>query len=124
MLLSRRWLAFLESWVRGGSKVIERKEIPKMDGNSCGKMKSICKIVALVLVLAAVWFYLAHHEHMVWPGKCVGVSMKIENGEIRSAQVEGAVLAVTAVFPTQQVTKVIVYDYCQGRILSSVETSR
>jgi hypothetical protein len=95
-----------------------------MDGSSCSKMKPVCLIVALALALAAVWFYLAHHEHLVWPGKCVGVSMKIENGDIRSAQVQGGVLAVTAVFPSQQVTKVIVYDYCEGRILSSVEASR
>jgi len=95
-----------------------------MDENSCGKMKSVCKIGTLVLVLAAVWFYLAHHEHMVWPGKCIGVNMKIENGEIRSAQVDGGVLAITAAFPDQRVTKVIVYDYCSGRVLSSVETSR
>jgi len=95
-----------------------------MNGTNCDKMKPICKIVAPVLVLAAVWFYLAHHEHLVWPGKCVGVSMKIENGEIRSAQVQNGVLAVTAAFPSQQVTKVIVYDYCQGKVLSSVETSK
>jgi hypothetical protein len=95
-----------------------------MDGNSCGKMKPVCKVVTLVLLLAAAWFYLAHHEHMVWPGKCVGVSMKIQDGEIRSAQVQDGVLAVTAVFPNQQVTKVIVYDYCEGKVLSSVETSR
>ena len=95
-----------------------------MDENICGTKKSVCKIIALVLVLAAVWFYFAHHEHMVWPGKCVGVSMKIENGEIRSAQVEGGVLAVTAAFPDQHVTKVIVYDYCQGRVLSSIESSK
>jgi len=95
-----------------------------MDRNSCGKMKPVCLIVTLALALAAVWFYLAHHEHLVWPGKCVGVSMKIENGEIRSAQVQGGTLAVIAAFPAQQVTKVIVYDYCEGRILSSVESSR
>ena len=87
-------------------------------------MKPICKIVIPLIALALVWFYLAHHEHMIWPGKCVGVNLKIEQGEIRSAQVEGGALAITAVFPGQQVTKVIVYDYCQGRILSSVETSR
>jgi hypothetical protein len=96
----------------------------KMDGSSCGKMKVVCKIATVVLVLAAAWFYLAHQEHVVWPGKCVGVNMKIEGGEIRSAQVQGGMLAVTAMFPTQQVTKVIVYDYCEGRILSSVETSK
>jgi hypothetical protein len=95
-----------------------------MNGANCDKMKPICKTVALVLVLAVAWFYLAHHEHLIWPGKCVGVSMKIENGEIRTAQVQGAVLAVTAAFPSQQVTKVIVYDYCQGKVLSSVESSK
>ncbi len=95
-----------------------------MDENSCGKMKPVCKIVTLVLLLAVAWFYLAHHEHMVWPGKCIGVNMKIENGEIRSAQVQDGVLAVTAAFPDQRVTKVIVYDYCQGKVLSSVETSK
>jgi hypothetical protein len=95
-----------------------------MEENNCGKMKPVCKIITLVLVVAVVWFYLAHNEHLVWPGKCIGVNMKIENGEIRSAQVEGGVLAVTAMFPDQRVTKVIVYDYCGGRVLSSVETSK
>jgi len=95
-----------------------------MDENSCGKMKSTCKIATLVIALLVVWFYLAHSQHMVWPGKCIGVNMKIENGEIRSAQVEGGVLAVTAAFPDQRVTKVIVYDYCGGKVLSSVETSK
>ena len=73
-----------------------------MDQPSCTKSRLTCKITVLVLILAAVWFYLAHHEHMVWPGKCVGVSMKIENGEIRSAQVDGGVLAVTATFPDHE----------------------
>jgi len=95
-----------------------------MDEKSRGEMKQIGKVVTVFLLLAVAWFYLAHHEHVVWPGKCIGVNMKIENGEIRAAQVEGGVLAVTAAFPDQRVTKVIVYDYCQGKVLSSVETSR
>jgi hypothetical protein len=95
-----------------------------MDEKQCGKTGLLCKIVTPVLLVAAAWFYLAHHEHLVWPGKCIGVNMKIENGEIRSAQVEGGVLAVTAAFPDQHVTKVIVYDYCEGKVLKSVETSR
>jgi len=95
-----------------------------MKAPTCNRKKTIKCIVTAILPVLVVWFYLAHHEHMVWPGKCIGVNMKIENGEIRTAQVEGGVLAVTAGFPDQHVTKVIVYDYCQGKVLSSVETSK
>jgi hypothetical protein len=95
-----------------------------MDQPNCTKSRLICKISVLGLLLAAIWFYLSHHEHMVWPGKCIGVNMKIDNGEIRSAQVQGGALAVTAFFPDQRVTKVIEYEYCQGRVLSSIESTR
>ena len=95
-----------------------------MDLPNCTKFRLVCTISVIVVIFAAIWFHLAHHEHVVWPGKCIGVNLKIENGEIRTAQVEGGVLAIAATFPDQHVTKVIVYDYCQGKVLSSVETSR
>ena len=33
------------------------------------------------------------------------------------------VLAITAAFPEQRNTKVIVYDYCKGMVVSSIEAN-
>ena len=95
-----------------------------MNEMTCTKSKLICKIAILVLILLVVWFYLAFNRHMVWPGLCTGVNMKIEGGEVKAAQIDGQHLAVTANFPGQGVTKVILYDYCSGRVLSSVESTK
>ena len=95
-----------------------------MNDTSCEKSKLACKIISLLLIIAVVWFYLAYSRHIVWPGKCAGVNMKIEGGIVRSANIEGEHLAITADFPAQNVTKVILYDYCSGTVLSSVESSK
>jgi len=92
-----------------------------MDGTNCNKYQPVCKILGLILLIAVIWFYLAFNRHMVWPGRCTGVNMKVEGGEVRGAQLEGEHLALTVAFPEQRVTKVILYDYCKGNVLSSVE---
>jgi hypothetical protein len=91
---------------------------------NCLKASRACKLICLLLLIAAVWFYLAFDRHIVWPARCSGVNMKIEGGEVRGAQIEGDHLAITADFPSQHVTKVILYDYCSGKVLSSVESSK
>ena len=94
-----------------------------MDQTTCTTSRLICKTGCVLLALLAAWFYLAHHEHMVWPGKCTGVNMKVEKGQVVAAQLQGSALALTVTFPEQKVTKVIVYDYCKGQVLNSVEAS-
>jgi len=47
----------------------------------------------------------------------------IEKGDIRAVTVGGEVLAITDAFPEQRNTRVIVYDYCKGVVVSSVEAN-
>ncbi len=69
------------------------------------------------------WCYLAFGAHAVWPGKCTGLNLTIEKGDIRAVQVAGDVLAIIAAFPEQKKAKVIVYDYCKWLVVSSIEAS-
>jgi|GEM_PF-4653420 len=94
-----------------------------MNDSACNKSKSIQCAVGSILLLLAAWFYLAFSHHMLWPGKCTGVNMKVEGGEVKGAQLEGDHLAITADFPSQHVTKVILYDFCSGKVLSAVEAA-
>ena len=92
-----------------------------MEGTTCNKFQPLCKIITLVLLVILAWSYLAFDRHAVWPGKCTGVNMKVEGGEVKAAQLQNDHLILTVAFPEQKVTKVILYDYCKGTVLSSIE---
>jgi len=77
----------------------------------------------LLAFIVVCWGYLAYGAHAVWPGKCTGLNLNIENGDIRAVTVGGDVLAITAAFPEQKKTRVLVYDYCKGVVVSSIEAS-
>jgi hypothetical protein len=94
-----------------------------MDQTTCTTSGLICKTACVLLALLAVWFYFAHFEHAIWPGKCTGVDMKVEKGQVVAAQLQENALALTVTFPDQKVTKVIVYDYCKGQVLNTVEAA-
>ncbi len=94
-----------------------------MNQGTCTTSSLICKISCALLAILAAWFYLAHAQHMIWPGKCTGVNMRVEKGQVVAAQLQGDALALTVTFPEQKVTKVIVYDYCKGLVLNSVEAA-
>jgi hypothetical protein len=94
-----------------------------MDQTTCTTSGLICKTGFVLLALLAAWLYLAHFEHAVWPGKCTGVNMKVDKGQVVATQLQGNTLALTVTFPDQKVTKVIVYDYCKGQVLNSVEAA-
>ena len=95
-----------------------------MNDPTCTTSKPICKAISVILIVLAVWFYLAFDRHMIWPGRCTGVNLKVDGGEVIGAQLYGDSLAITAAFPGKSVTKVILYDYCSGRVLSSVESNK
>ena len=77
----------------------------------------------MLAVILVCWGFLAYGAHAVWPGRCAGLNLNIEKGEIRAVTVGNNVLAITAAFPEQRNTKVIVYDYCKGVVVSSIEAN-
>lgn len=70
-------------------------------------------------------FYLVYERNKLvgTANHCPGGDIKIQ-GEIRSMEEKNGLLFLNVAFPGKNLTKVVIYDYCQARMIGSVEAGR
>lgn len=57
-------------------------------------------------------------------GACPGGNIKTNGGQIRSFTIDKSLIFLTLDFPKQNISKLVVYDYCQGKIITTIEAAK